>query len=63
MPLDSHAPQFPMEGFAVGAGPTSVAPPSADWFTFTTTCGVPENGTYQSRAVVAFGDPTPVVRQ
>ena len=53
MPLVSHAPQFPL-----GRPSTSVpATPSADWSTFATTSGDPENGTYHRRAVVAFGSP------
>ena len=36
------------------ASSTSVGPPSADWSTLATTSGVPANGTYQSRAVVAL---------
>src|SRR5688572_17611615 len=54
IPVDSHAPRLP-----AGRPSTSVGPPSADWSTFTTTWDVPENGTYQSRAVVALGSREP----
>src|SRR6266545_1847426 len=50
IPVVSHAPQLP------SARPsTSVPSPSAVWSILTTTSGEPENGTYQSRAVVALG--------
>src|SRR5262245_58472024 len=55
MPLDSQVPRLPIEGSAVGRGPTSVGPPSADWSTFATTSGSPAYETYHSRAGVAFG--------
>src|ERR671911_2226391 len=54
MPLDSHAPQLP----GVRSS-TSVGPASADCSTFATTAGAPENGTHQSRAVVALGSVDP----
>src|SRR5262245_43988018 len=56
IPLDSHAPRFPGGRPSTSVGPVG---PSADWSTLATTSGVPENGTYQRRAVVALGSVEP----